>query len=293
MMTRGSRGRLFVRKFLAVFSALLIVMLVGCSQRLPGQGNLPVTPPPEENPPQTEQYFLNGQLTAEEPEPEQKPGSGEVQMIRSPIQEGERVVALTFDDGPGRHTDRILDLLEEHGGAATFFVLGYRVENHRSTVERAVEIGSEIAGHSWNHQDFSLLTEDEIAWQIKSASEAIAPFIGGSAGIYRPPYGRTSALVRQVSEQLGYALVNWTVDPRDWEHRDADHIYNHIMNTVQSGDIILMHDIYSSTLEAVERVIPRLIEEGYRLVTVSELIAHLYGEIKPGTVYGRDYDVPI
>ncbi|MCL2857159.1 MAG: polysaccharide deacetylase family protein [Oscillospiraceae bacterium] len=281
-----------MRKLLAMSLVLIFVVFAGCAARTPGQGSLPIVPLAEDNPPKHERYYLNSPPLLEEPE--QPPASsGEVQMVRSPLQEGEKIVALTFDDGPHQHTSRILDVLEEHGGAATFFVLGYRVENHRSTMERAVRLGNEIAGHSWNHQDFSLLTEDEIAWQIKSASEAIAPFVGSSPRIYRPPYGRTNELVRQVSQRMGYAIINWTLDPRDWENRDADHIYDHIMSTIQNGDIIVMHDIYATTAQAMERVIPRLIEEGYRLVTVSELIAYLYGEIEPGVVYGRDYDVPM
>jgi len=247
-----------------------------------------LTPPDEVTP--IEHHTVNNPPLTPEVEPEQPQ---EMQTTRPPIQEGERLIALTFDDGPAQYTTRILDALEEHGGAATFFVLGYRVENNRSILERMVALGSEVGGHSWNHQDFSRLTEDEIAWQIRTSSEAIAPFVRGTVGIYRPPYGRTNALVRQVSERLGYAIVNWTVDPRDWENRDADYIYNHIMSTVQSGDIVLMHDIYASTAEAAARVIPRLIEEGYRLVTISELLEHQHGEVLPGVIYGRSYDVPI
>ena len=278
-----------MRKILAISMVFVVILSVGCFQRPPERSYMYITHYPEEIP---QQYYLNGQAPREEQEEtEQPPESiGEVQVVRSPIQEGERIVALTFDDGPAQHTGRILDLLEEHGGAATFFVLGYRVQSHSATLKRMMEIGSEIAGHSWDHPDFSLLTEEEITRQIKDVSEAIEPFIEEPSRIFRPPYGRTNELVKQVSKELGYAIINWTLDPRDWEHRDADHIYNHIMSNVQSGDIILMHDIYASTLEAAERIIPRLIEEGYRLVTVSELLVHLHGEIEPGVVYGRDYD---
>lgn len=275
-----------MRKFLVLFVVLLVVVFAGCDPRSPQYI--------EENPVQPGQEYLNGQPPREEPEePEPLPGGGEVQLTGSPFQEGERLIALTFDDGPSQHTDRILDLLEEHGGAATFFVLGYRVEGRSNTVRRAAQLGSEVAGHSWNHPDFSRLTEEEITWQINAASEAIASIVDQAPRIYRPPYGRTNEAVRKISEQLGYAIINWTLDPRDWEHRDADYIYDHIMSRVQSGDIILLHDIYASTLEAAERVIPRLIEEGYRLVTVTQLLEHLHSEVLPGVVYGRDYDVPM
>lgn len=283
-----------MKKTLVVFVVLLFALFAGCSQRSPELSHLQLIPVQEEAETAPGQHHLNGQYPAEEPQ-ELLEGSGEMQVevVRSPFGEGERLVALTFDDGPSHHTDRILDLLEEHGGAATFFVLGYRIENHRSTIKRAVQMGSEVAGHSWNHADFSLLTEEEIEQQIRDSSEAVAQFTEEPPRIFRPPFGRTNETVRRVSEELGYAIINWTVDTRDWEHRDADHIYDHIMSTVQSGDIVLMHDIYATTLEAVERAIPRLIEEGYRLVTVSELLLHLHGELEPGTVYGKDYDVPL
>ena len=286
-----------MKKTLVIFVVLVFVLLAGCSPRSPGQSHMQLLPLPEEESIVLGQRYLNGPRREAEPEPhELLASSGEMQAahgVRSPIGEGERLVALTFDDGPSHHTDRILDLLEEHGGAATFFVLGYRIENHRSTIERAVQLGSEVAGHSWDHPNMSLLSEEEIKRQIREVSQAIAQFTGEQPRIFRPPYGRTNETVRCASGQLGYAIVNWTVDTRDWEHRDADHIYNAIMGTVQSGDIVLMHDIYATTVEAVERVIPRLIEEGYRLVTVSELIGHLYGEPQPGVIYGKDYDVPL
>ena len=285
-----------MKKTRVIIVVLLFALLVGCSPRTPGLSQLQLMPIPEEPPPAQVQHYLNGRPPAEEPGESQEPSSDSIEIqpvARSPFGEGERLVALTFDDGPGRYTDRILDILEEHGAAATFFVLGYRIEGRSSIVERAVQIGSEVAGHTWDHPDLSTLTEEEIEQQIIDSSEAIAQFAGENPHIFRPPFGRTNATVRQVSQRLGYAIVNWTVDPRDWEHRDADHIYDHIMEHVQPGDIILMHDIYATTLEAVERVIPRLVEEGYRLVTVSELLLHLYGGLEPGVVYGRDYDVPM
>ena len=207
------------------------------------------------------------------------------------VEERKPMVSLTFDDGPSRYTDRILDLLEEHGGQATFFVLGYRVENHRDTVQRAWELGSEIASHSWSHARLAQLSPEAIVQDLQSTSDAIRSVTGYSPPIMRPPFGQTSELVRNVTEELGYAIVNWNIDTLDWRYRDADKIYNTIMNEVEDGSFIVLHDIHTTTAAAMEKVIPSLISKGYQLVTVSELLAYFYGELEPGRIYGRQFDI--
>ena len=199
---------------------------------------------------------------------------------------GKPMVALTFDDGPGPYTDQILDLLELHGGRATFFVLGYRVGQWRGTVERMAETGSEVASHSWSHNRLINLSEAEIAHEIRSASEAIRSITGFAPSIYRPPFGQLNDTVEQVSEQIGYSIINWTLDTLDWRYRDADAVYYAIMSRVEDGSIILLHDVHVTTAQAMELVIPRLIAAGYQLVTVSELLTHVYGELEPGRLYG-------
>ena len=201
------------------------------------------------------------------------------------------MVSLTFDDGPSRYTDHILDLLEEHGGRATFFVLGYRVEGHRSTIQRAHNLGNEIASHSWSHARLAFLYPEEITRELQSTSEAISSVTGYSPPIMRPPFGQTSERVRTVAAELGYAIINWNLDTLDWRYRDAEKIYNTIMEKVEDGSFIVMHDIRPTTAEAMEKVIPALIAKGYELVTVSELLAYFYGDLEPGKIYGRQFEI--
>jgi len=196
------------------------------------------------------------------------------------------MVALTFDDGPSRYTDSILDLLEYYGGRATFFVVAPRVLAQPETIIRAHEMGHEIANHSWTHRNLSTLTKAEITEEIQSTSEVITNKIGASPPMHRPPFGMTDDRVIQISYELGYSIIKWTVDPLDWRYRDADIVYQHILDHAEDGAIILTHDTRPTTAAAMERVIPRLIEEGFQLVTVSELLYHLYGGLEAGRIYG-------
>ena len=196
------------------------------------------------------------------------------------------MAALTFDDGPSAYTDGILDLLETYGGRSTFFVSVPRMLGRQSTVIRAFEAGHEIANHTLNHPNLATLTDAQIRHEILAASEAIVSVTGVSPPMYRPPFGMTNERVVQISYELGYTIVKWTVDPIDWRYRNADIIYEYIMRNVYDGAIILVHDTRPTTAEAMRRVIPRLVEEGFRLVTVSELLYYFYGSLEPGQVHG-------
>ncbi|MCL2409861.1 MAG: polysaccharide deacetylase family protein [Oscillospiraceae bacterium] len=232
---------------------------------------------------ETEYVDNNAEYTQDNNEPEELPTLPEPEIAA-----GERgMIVLTFDDGPSQYTDYILDLLERYNARATFFVLGYRLERRRDTVLRAVNIGSEVAGHTWSHRRLSALCNQGIAEAIQNTSAAIEEITGVRHSFFRPPYGLVNRNVAEVSAELGYTIINWTLDTMDWKYRDADTIYNTIMRQVRDGSIILMHDIHPTTMAAMERVIPSLIARGYQLVTVSELMYHLYGgELEPGLVYG-------
>ena len=292
---------MIVRKILV---SILVFALVatGCARR--ESGHVILLEPAEEPPALvdgiSEPISIDGvALEQEPPQPEQheveQPPLSTIPPATPPIRQftGEvGMIALTFDDGPSQQTARILDTLEQHGGRATFFVLGSRVEGYAGIARRAVSLGSEIVGHSWTHSDFSLISPEELAWEIGQTSDTIERITGRRPNFYRPPYGRTNSSVRALSFNLGYAMVNWTLDTRDWEIRDAEHIYETIITRVSGGDIVLMHDIYTSTADAMELVIPRLISEGFELVTVSELLAHLYGTLEPGRIYGNPNETP-
>ena len=144
---------------------------------------------------------------------------------------------------------------------------------------RATEIGSEVIGHSWDHRDLTRLSVQQITNQINDTSNLIEEVTGISPQLFRPPYGATNQRVVDVARSLGYGIVRWSIDPQDWRYRDAEHVYNFIMDRVVDGSIILLHDIRPTTAEAMTYLIPSLISAGYQLVTVSELIEHVYGGI--------------
>ena len=206
--------------------------------------------------------------------------------VEKPMDTGP-IIALTFDDGPGWHTDRILDVLERYGGRATFFVVGSNVEPWRNTVIRTVGMGSEVVGHTWSHPPLTRLSSQRIAEEIQTTSAIIEQVTGfAPPRFFRPPFGLVNQRVANVSAELGYAMVNWTLDTEDWDLRNADLVYDIIMRAARDGSIVLLHDIHETTAAAVERAIPALIAKGFRLVTVSELLYRRYGNLEPGREYG-------
>jgi len=201
------------------------------------------------------------------------------------IDPSQPMIALSFDDGPSRYTSQVLDILERYGARATFCVIGNLVDARRDNIKRASNLGCEIIGHSWDHRDLSKLSEEAIKQELYDTSDIIESVTGLRPGLFRPPYGAVSSTLKSVSAELGYAMINWNVDPMDWDTRDADKVYNAIMADVSNRAIVLSHDLYGSTADAMERVIPELIAKGYQLVTVSELMFYSNKTLEAGVVY--------
>ena len=207
-------------------------------------------------------------------------------MLAPEIKPETKIIALTFDDGPVRYTSEILDLLEKYNGRATFCVLGYRVENWAETVLRTVSQGSEVVGHSWTHRNMTNLDEEQIREEILAPSAAIKEASGiAPPPLFRAPFGQFNDQLKDIAEELGYALLQWSIDPRDWATRNPILIYEYIMKNATHGSIVLLHDIHESTLEAMYLVIPALVAQGFQLVTASEIIEYVYGQIEAGKVY--------
>ncbi|MGL6202359.1 MAG: polysaccharide deacetylase family protein [Lachnospiraceae bacterium] len=179
------------------------------------------------------------------------------------------MVALTYDDGPGPRTGELLDTLEANAAHATFFMLGQRInDNNGDVVKRMVDIGCEVANHSYSHPQLTTLSEDAIKEEINTTNNKIMEKSGMAAKIVRPPYGSVNDTVRAA---VGVPMIMWSVDTLDWKTKNAQATIDHVMNTVRDGDIILMHDIHDTTIDAAKDLIPKLKEAGYQLVTVSEL----------------------
>ena len=195
------------------------------------------------------------------------------------------MVALTFDDGPDDLTSQLLDILQEHYAVATFYVQGRRVEGYSDTVFRAFEMGCEIANHSWSHPSLDRISSDNIRTQLQDTSDVIESITGVAPSSMRPTYGRINSRLESVTEELGLPMVLWSIDPSDYLKRTPETIYNLIMDAVQDRDIILLHDIHERSIEAAAMLIPSLIESGFQMVTVSELLEFSGITPEPGVAY--------
>jgi peptidoglycan/xylan/chitin deacetylase (PgdA/CDA1 family) len=185
-------------------------------------------------------------------------------------------IALTFDDGPHpRLTPVILDILAEYGIKATFFMVGENVGYYPAAARAVAEAGHEIGNHTFSHRKFGRMGEEELLREIANCEAAVSGFSDTPLRLIRPPEGQMSDTMRRVIGSLDYRVILWDVDTRDWAHTSPEDISRHILDTVEAGDIILMHDFIgydSPTPAALRLVIPALLERGYRFVTVGELI---------------------
>jgi len=199
------------------------------------------------------------------------------------------IIALTFDDGPSMYTTRILDSLQQHGGRVSFFVLGSKIEEHKGKIYRAAQMDCEIICHAWDHVDLTQLSKRAVNKQIVDTITAIAKITGTVSLTFRPPYGQVNEKVHKIAKNLGLAIVNWSLDPKDSyvETATADSVYNYIIDNIKDGDIVLCHDIRESTSAAMDRLIPELISRDYQLVTVTELMEKKYGKPEPGRLYPK------
>lgn len=203
-------------------------------------------------------------------------------VLAASIDPNKKMVALTYDDGPSTYTEDILDCLKANQAKATFYVIGCNIDGHKSAVEKAHNMGCEIGNHTYNHPMLYKLSVDEIKKEIGDTDRKIKKITGSNAVTMRPPGG---GLDEEVKETVGKPIILWSIDTRDWEHRNSSRTVNAVMKYVQDGDIILMHDIYAATRDASLTLIPQLRREGYQLVTVSELAQYRGYTMKKGTVY--------
>ena len=181
------------------------------------------------------------------------------------------MMALTFDDGPSGKTPRLLDILDAYGVRATFFVVGNMIGGREELLREMYAAGHEVGGHSWNHADLSELDFDAVYSQLLRTKNNIDDATGGNSCLMRPPYGASNGTVSSAAGTLGLSVTFWNIDTLDWMYLDADKVYDVIMAEAKNGRIVLCHDLYESTVDAMERVIPALLKQGYQLITVSEL----------------------
>ena len=200
-----------------------------------------------------------------------------------------KCVALTFDDGPGPFDDRLLQILKDNDAKATFFLIGNKVAANPTGAKRIADAGMEIGSHTWEHPNMATIPTDDIAGQFSRANDAITAATGRTPTIYRPAGGLSSEAVRQTAAKFGLAEILWDVISFDWANDSNTAATRYMLMTyIKPASVVLFHDTFSSTVDVVYQFIPVLKANGYRLVTVSELL----GPRAPGSSYGSRENGP-
>lgn len=247
----------------------------GVNTEIDEQQTTPEEPVEDEQPGQTEnkdsaaEPGQNTDTTPAQPEVNVAPGS--------------KLIALTFDDGPsGATTPRLLDILAQKQVKATFFVLGSMAQRAPEIVKRAEVEGHEVGSHTPWHDNLVKLSAAEIQAQAATMKQMMTEILGHGPKLTRPPYGSVDQKVR---DNLGQPLIIWSIDPEDWKYRDAATVRANVVNNAFDGAIILMHDIYGSTVDAVAGIIDDLRAQGYEFLTISELAQTRGESLVNGTSY--------
>jgi peptidoglycan-N-acetylglucosamine deacetylase len=194
-----------------------------------------------------------------------------------------KCVALTFDDGPGPYTTRLLRMLRARHAKVTFFLIGGNIRGREDVVRAELADGHAIGDHTWSHPDLTKLPEKRIRDQLTRTLTAIARVTGRPTTLMRPPYGATGPGVARVTRRMHLVQVVWSVDTDDWRDRNAAIVAHRAVTRARRGDIILMHDIHPTTVQAVPDILRGLAKRGFTFVTVPELLARRH--LKPGKVY--------
>ena len=182
-----------------------------------------------------------------------------------------KYVALTFDDGPNhKYTNMLLDGLKEKNVKATFFVLGNNAATNYETLKRIADEGHLIGNHTYSHKNLYRLKEKEILKEIDKTNQVIEAVTGDTVKYFRPSYGNYNSKIVKLSQM---EVVLWNVDSLDWKIKNSKRITNRVLKKVNDGSIILMHDIYKSSVKAALMIIDKLKEEGYEFLRVDELLA--------------------
>ncbi len=260
------------KKILLCFFLILIVpALFACSQKVPVSDNENLFFP---------DLVLNSSPLAESdtlpeeniPHPvyDKKTDSKFVGTNYSPVIDSkEKVIALTFDDGPNyRTTPKLLEALKERDVKVTFFVVGSNISGNEEILQKMIEYGCEIGIHSFGHANYYKMTVEEVMADIKHCSELIEGATGIVPILVRPPYGN---IQDEIVKAKDYYYINWCVDPVDWKADSKESIVEHIKEHTSSGSIVLLHDIHKMSCDAAIDLIDQFKADGWRFVTVSEL----------------------
>ncbi len=199
------------------------------------------------------------------------------------INNSDKLIALTFDDGPNYNTGKVLDVLAKYNVKATFFVLGSKAKDNKKILKREYDSGMEIGNHTFNHLLLTKYKENVIKDEIDKTSSVIFEVTGRYPKLLRPSYGVYNNIVKKIGNM---PIIIWDIDTLDWKYHNSKRIASRVINKVKDGDIILMHDIYSATANSLNIIIPELQNRGYTFVTIPELFYYKEITLEKGMVYG-------
>jgi peptidoglycan/xylan/chitin deacetylase (PgdA/CDA1 family) len=194
-----------------------------------------------------------------------------------------KYVALTFDDGPRADTtSRLLDGLSQRGVQATFFVIGQQISANADLIQRMAADGHQIGNHTYSHVRLSSCEENTVIEEVQKTEVELENLLGKGDYWLRPPYG----LIDEARAALiDTPMIYWSLDPEDWKLLDTDQVVSRVLKTVKSGDVVLLHDFYPTSVDAALRIIDTLQDQGYQFVTVRELFRLQGVTPQPGTLY--------
>lgn len=206
-------------------------------------------------------------------------------IIYKNVDNPEMKIALSFDDGPHpTHTCEIIEILNKHGVKGTFFVVGKNVVNYPDVLRQIVDNGHEVANHSFSHTITKNSTKDAILKEMRFTHDAILNVCETEVRFFRPPGGSISADMVDAAKSMNYNIILWNIDTRDWAHTDKSTIIKNVLSNIKSGSIILFHDYISGktpTPQTIDELIPLLLEQGYSLVTLQELMESSSEKLMP------------
>ena len=200
----------------------------------------------------------------------------------SVINTNKKLVAITFDDGPGPYTNKLLDILNANKAHATFFMLGNNLEKYRSVVLNVYNSGNEIGYHSYAHTNFKRQDIATIKSELDQSNAILKNITGTTFSLIRPPYG---SINNEIKEAIDASFILWSVDTEDWRHKDSEYLLNYVLENIYAGAIILFHDIHISSVDAMAKILPYLYVEGYQVVTVSDLAKNYNVTLEPHKAY--------
>lgn len=198
---------------------------------------------------------------------------GGFNFIDNRIVDTDKLVALTFDDGPNYNTNKVLDILDKYNIKATFFVLGRNINGNEDIIKRIHSSGHEIGNHMYSHQISTRLSDVRIKEEVNMTDKLVYDITGKYPNLVRPSYGIYNNRIKRIIDR---PIILWNIDTLDWKHHDSKRIASKVFNNIKRGNIVLMHDIYSATANSLEIIIPRLLSEGYEFVRVSDLLYYDY-----------------